>query len=218
MGNDGTRWVALPATLMLVLAAACQGKPGTPGADESAAGSAAATTDTGAMASDTNSIGAPSASTPAKGGLTDAGIVALLDEANKADSAAGAVAAKKATSADVKGFAQLMMAEHHALRVAGEGLAKQLGITPVPPSIDPLAPYAGAEMSALQKTAKGAEFDRTYIDNEVAVHQAVLDLSNQARVTTGTQQLKDLIQAAIPVIQKHLEHAQSLQKQLTPAA
>src|SRR5688572_11939505 len=54
------------------------------------------------------------------GQLSDANIVALLDEANAADSTAGALARDKATSKEVKDFAKLMMAEHHALRVQGQ--------------------------------------------------------------------------------------------------
>jgi putative membrane protein len=150
--------------------------------------------------------------------LTDANIVALLDAANKADSAGGAVASKKATRADVKSFARLMMSEHHALRLQGQQLAKQLGVEPKAPERDPLAPYVASEMKALQSTPKGAEFDRTYIDNEVTIHQAVLDLANQARVTTQTPQLRELIEKAIPIIQKHLDQAQSIQKELTPSA
>jgi putative membrane protein len=166
---------------------------------------------------DTSDTTKPTTTTP-KGGLSDSNIVAILDEANKADSTAGAAALKKATNAQVKAFARLMMAEHHALRVEGQGLAKQLKLTPKPPERDPLAGYTRNEMVALQKTPKGAEFDRTYIDNEVAIHQAVLDFANQARVTTQTPELKELIQKAIPVIQKHLEQAQAVQKQLGPAA
>jgi predicted outer membrane protein len=70
----------------------------------------------------------------------------------------------------------------------------------------------------LQSTPKGAEFDRTYIDNEVTIHQAVLDLANQARVTTQTAELRQLIEKAAPVIRKHLDQATALQKKLTPAA
>ena len=167
-----------------------------------------------------DSAAAPSntAAPAPKSGLSDANIVALLDAANKADSAAGALAAKKATRPEVKDFAKLMMSEHHALRKAGQDLAKQLGVEPKPPEHDPLAPYVASEMKALQTTAKGAEFDRTYIDNEVTIHQAVLDLANQARVTTQTPQLRDLIEKAAPVIRKHLDQAMALQKQLTPAA
>ena len=190
--------------------AACNSSNRKAGSEQSQAASADSSADTAAKSS-----------TPApapQGGLTDANIVALLDAANKADSSAGALAAKKATSADVKAFARLMMSEHHALRAAGQALAKQLGVEPKAPERDPLAPYVANEMKTLQSTAKGAEFDRVYIDNEVSVHQAVLDLANQARVTTQTPQLKELIEKAVPVIRKHLDQATELQKKLSPAA
>jgi len=190
--------------------AACNSSNRKAGSEQSQAASADSSADTAAKSS-----------TPApapQGGLTDANIVALLDAANKADSSAGALAAKKATNGEVKAFARLMMSEHHALRAAGQALAKQLGVEPKAPERDPLAPYVANEMKTLQSTAKGAEFDRVYIDNEVSVHQAVLDLANQARVTTQTPQLKELIEKAVPVIRKHLDQATELQKKLSPAA
>jgi putative membrane protein len=201
--------LAIGLALFLGLSA-CQGGSKT-ARDQSAAATAA--TDTAAVG---RAGGAPAA-TP-KGGLTDSNIVAILDEANKADSAGGALALKKATRPDVKAFAKLMMGEHHALRVEGEQLAKQLNIAPKPPEHDPLAGYIRNEAATLQKTPKGPGFDRTYIDNEVSVHQAVLDFANQARVTTPTPELRALIEKAIPVIRKHLQQAEGIQKQLTPAA
>lgn len=204
----------LPIGLVLLGAlGACKAADQNVARDQSAAATAEAPSDTGAPGANS---GAPAA-TP-KGGLTDANIVALLDAINKADSTGGAVASKKATRAEVKSFAKLMMSEHHALRLQGQQLAKQLGVEPKAPERDPLAPYVASEMKALQSTPKGAEFDRTYIDNEVTIHQALLDMANQARVTTQTPQLRDLIEQAIPVIQKHLDQAQSIQKQLTPSA
>jgi putative membrane protein len=199
--------------LLLALLSACEGADRNVARDQSAAASADTVSDTGAPGATSGAA----AVTP-KSGLTDANIVALLDAANKADSSGGAVASKKATRADVKAFARLMMSEHHALRQQGQQLAKQLGVEPKLPERDPLAPYVASEMKALQSTPKGAEFDRTYIDNEVTIHQAVLDLANQARVTTQTAQLRDLIEKAIPFIRKHLDQAQEIQKQLTPAA
>jgi len=192
--------------------AACSSSNRKAGSEQSQTASADSSADTAAACAS----GAPAAAP--QGGLTDANIVALLDAANKADSSAGALAAKKATNAEVKAFARLMMSEHHALRAAGQALAKQLGVEPKAPERDPLAPYVANEMKTLQSTAKGAEFDRVYIDNEVSVHQAVLDLANQARVTTQTPQLKELIEKAVPVIRKHLDQATELQKKLSPAA
>jgi putative membrane protein len=212
MKNTESGRAMLPVGLiLLVAAAACQGSSSNVARDQSAAASAENPSDTGAA----KKTGAPAA-TPK--GLSDSNIVAILDEANKADSAAGALALKKATRPEVKAFARLMMSEHHALRVAGQQLAKQLSVAPKPPERDPLAGYVRTEAAELQKTPKGPGFDRTYIDHEVSVHQAVLDFANQARVTTQTPQLRALIEKAIPVIRGHLEKAEAIQKQLAPAA
>ena len=148
------------------------------------------------------------------GQLSDANIVALLDEANMADSASGAYAVGKATNPDVKAFAKLMMGEHHALRAQGQKLAKQLNVTPEMPADDPLKPAAASEMAALKAAPKGAQFDRTYIEQEIGIHQAVLDLAGKAHDAAENEQLKKLIEQAKPVIEKHLDRAQEIQKKL----
>jgi putative membrane protein len=180
---------------------------------ETGSAGSASTADT-AMTSASADTGSMSAG---GGQLTDANIVALLDEANKADSASGATASAKATSPAVKQFAKLMMSEHHALRVQGQQLAKKAQITPSAPSNDPLAPLAQQESSTLQSTPKGAEFDRAYIEQEIAVHRAVSDLLDQAKSAAQNEQLKGLITKAQPVIQKHLDQAESIQKKLSPS-
>ena len=198
---------AAVAAGMLVLVAGCKSQRAS---DNAAMGS---DTSSGAMttvAADTSSMAA--GAQPAA--LSDANIVALLDEANMADSALGAYAVTKATSPDVKSFAKLMMGEHHALRAQGQQLAKRLGVTPQMPADDPLKPAADAEMTALKAAAKGADFDRTYIEHEIGIHKAVLDLAGKAHDAAQNEELKKLIEQAGPVIQKHLDHAEQIQKKL----
>jgi putative membrane protein len=162
----------------------------------------------------TASVTAADTAGPSGGRLADVNIVALLDEANVADSAAGALAVKKATNPEVKAFAKLMMGEHHALRAQGRQLAKQLNITPQPPANDPVQPMAKEEATALQSTPKGPEFDRVYIQNEVAAHKAVLDLTKKAHDQAQSEELRKLIEQAQPVIEKHLRLAEDIQKKL----
>jgi putative membrane protein len=157
---------------------------------------------------------APAPAAASTGGLTDANIVALLDEANKADSAAGAYAATKATSPDVKAFAKLMMGEHHALRAQGQQLAQRLNVTPEPPADDPLKPAAESEMTALKAAPKGPQFDRLYIEQEIAAHKLVLDVADKGHDAAQNEELKKLIEQAKPVIQKHLDRAEEIQKKL----
>jgi putative membrane protein len=196
------------AWLATLAAGACKSKPST---TDTGRAEAPATADTGmtgmAAPADTGSM---AASHP----LSDANIVALLDEANKADSAAGAFALGQAADPGVKAFAKLMMGEHHALRVQGLTLAKKLKVTPEAPADDPVAKAGTSEMEALRAAGKGAAFDRAYIDQEVTIHKAVLDLADKAHGDTQNAELKALIEKAKPVIQKHLDRAEELQKSL----
>jgi putative membrane protein len=201
----GAAWVGALA------AAAC--KPRVPNA-ESGRVNAPATTDSAMNKMATGDTLNTSAN---KSTLTDPNIVALLDEANKADSAAGAFAFGKATSPDVKSFAKLMMGEHHTLRVKGEALAKKLNVTPQPPADDPVKTAGESEMTALRSAKKGAMFDSTYIHQEVTIHKAVLELAGKAHDDTKTDELKKLIESAKPIIQKHLDRAEDLQKKLGKA-
>ena len=171
-----------------------------------------ATTDSTAASS--TMAGDTAVAANASGGWSDANIVALLDEANMADSAAGSIASTKGTSAAVRDFGKMMMRDHHALRTQGADLAKKLNVTPAAPADDPVMPMAQNETNTLNTTAKGKDFDKAYIDAEVEVHKAVLDLATKAAGQTQTAELKNLIQKAAPMIQGHLVKAESIQKTL----
>lgn len=186
------------AALALV---ACS-KKGNDRADTTAATSAAAT-DTSAGAGST-----------ASGSWTDDNIFALLDEANAADSAAGALAVTKGTASAVRDYGRRMVRDHHQLRARGEALAKKLKIIPAAPADDPVASAAQKRMDILNATAKGKDFDKAYIDGEVEIHKSVLELATQAARQTQNTELKNLIQKAAPVIRDHLDLAESVQKSL----
>jgi putative membrane protein len=201
------------ATSMILAAlCGCKGQDKQDMGTRSETGTTPATSDT--MASTMSSDTASTSGAASSGGLTDANIVGLLDEANMADSAAGAYAVGKATNAQVKAFAKLMMGEHHALRAQGQQLARRLNVTPELPASDPLKPAAQSEMTALKAAPKGAQFDRTYIEQEIGIHKAVLDLASKAHDAAQNADLKKLIEKAKPVIQKHLDRAESIQKSL----
>ncbi|HUR93028.1 MAG TPA: DUF4142 domain-containing protein [Gemmatimonadales bacterium] len=183
-------------------------------AGETGATGSMATADTAAGAmSDSGSMSAGSTSA-----MTDANIMALLDEANKADSSSGALAATKGTSPDVKAYGKLMMKDHHKMRVEGTQLAQKQKIDPSPPANDPVATMAREEATALQSAQKGADFDRTYIEQTIAGHQSVLDLLERSAGSTTNPQIKALIEKARPEVQEHLTKAQAIQQKLSPSA
>ena len=157
---------------------------------------------------------ATSAMTPAAPALTDANIVALLDGANATDSSAGSIAAAKATSAEVKSFGRDMMRDHHALRVAGQNLAKKLNVTPQMPAGDNSAAAAATWQDSLNTMPRGAAWDKAYISHEVTYHEAVLTTAQAGLAAAQNAELKALIEKAAPNIQAHLEHAKQIQSKL----
>jgi putative membrane protein len=149
--------------------------------------------------------------------LTDVNIVALLDEANAGDSAMGKLASTKGTSASVKEFGRDMARDHHKLREAGQAVAKKENLAPQAPSNDTLATASAKMQDNMTSMAKGKDWDKAYIDNEVAVHQSVLNLLQTASTAAQDTSLKALITKAQPTIQAHLEKAQSIQSKLAAA-
>jgi putative membrane protein len=183
--------------------AACSKKDNS--AVDTTGASSTTATDTSAMAASSTSTG---------GTWSDANILALLDEANAADSSEGAIAATKGTSAAVRNFGKQMVADHHKMRVQGQALAKKLNLTPTPPADDNIVSDAQKEIDNLNSTAKGKDFDKAYIDGQVDDHKKVLDLAVKAMGQAQSTELKNLIQKATPTVQSHLDKAEAIQKTL----
>ncbi len=146
--------------------------------------------------------------------LSDANILALLDHAHEADSSAGALASRKATSERVKEFARTMTADPHRLRRQGVDLARKLGVTLQPPPEDPITPLAHGEMDALRVAERGLDFDLTYVRQEIEGHGRVLDLVGEAHEAAGNAELKALIEQTRPVIEGHLRQVRAIEQEL----
>lgn len=172
-----------------------------------------AATDTGIVADTGMGAMADTGMAPAPG-LSDANIVYILDGANHLDSMAGSVAVTKGTAADVRDYGRMMMRDHHILRQSGDSLAKKLGVTPEAPPGDTHVADVQKTMSMLNSAAKGKDFDKAYIDNEVVYHQAVLQTATTAMQAAQNPELKNLIQKAAPLIQAHYDQAKAIQAKM----
>ena len=146
--------------------------------------------------------------------LSDANIVYILDGANHLDSMAGSVAATKGTAGDVRDFGRMMMRDHHILRQSGDSLAKKLGVTPEAPAGDTHAADVQKTMAMLNSAAKGKDFDKAYVDNEVIYHQELLQTATTAMGAAQNPELKSFIQKAAPNIQAHYDRAKAIQTKM----
>ena len=71
------------------------------------------------------------------------------------------------------------------------------------------------ESAATLQATTGANFDRAYIDREVAYHEAVLDALDKTLVPSAQNaELKALMVKVRPAFVAHLEHERRLQTSL----
>jgi len=148
-------------------------------------------------------------------GVTDPQIAAIVVTANQVDIDAGKVAETRATNADVKQFGQMMVTSHAGVNQQATELVTRLKVTPENnPTSQSLK--SGGEMNVAHlKTLSGAEFDKAYVDHEVAYHQQVLDAIDKTLIPgAANSELKALLVKVRPAIAAHLQHAKVLQTSL----
>lgn len=103
--------------------------------------------------------------------------------------------------AKVRQFAQMMIKDHTKSTNDVKAAAKQAGVTPPPPTLQP----DQARMVAELRQARGEARDRLYITQQKAAHEKALAL-HQGYAQTGTAApLKAVAAQTAPVVQHHLE-------------
>lgn len=120
-----------------------------------------------------------------------------------------ALAATKASSADVKALAAQISADH---KTAGEEL-KAAAAASSPP-FTPLASLNAKQKTDLDalKGLTGAEFDRLYVTQQIAAHQEAVQILTSYAAGGASPQLKDFAAKVLPTVQGHLDKLDALPK------
>lgn len=148
-------------------------------------------------------------------GPSDAQIAGIVVTANQIDVDAGKLAKAQSSNKEVQDFAQQMITDHTAVNKQAAALAGKLGVKPQDSDTSKSLKQAAAEATKKLKGLKGAQFDKAYVDNEVAYHQQVLDAIDKVLIPSAQNaELKGLITKVRPAIAAHLEHAKHLQASL----
>lgn len=141
----------------------------------------------------------------AKKGAEDAKLLRDLAEANLAEVQAGKVALEKASSGEVKKFAQHMVDDHGKMLKELQTLAqsKQVKLPQSP---------AAKHQAALKKLhgASGEAFDKAYMQQMVKDHEQALKLAQGASKKARDAEIKAAAQKAAPEIEQHLQMARKI--------
>ena len=187
--------------------AACQ-KQAASSSDQAAASSAAS--DTAAVAG--SSAAAASSATPAVASAPAApDFVAMAAASDMFEIQAAKIAQKRSKNADVKAFAKMMVADHTKSTAMIKKAVADSGKDIKPPAA--LPDDKAALIDALNK-ASDADFDKTYVDQQVKAHQDALMLMTSYSMSGDTPALKDAAGMITPVVQMHLDKIMSIQASL----
>ena len=145
-------------------------------------------------------------------GWSDGQIVAFAAAANNGEISEGTLAQTKATNSAVKAFAREMVADHKAMLAEGKAFASKNNVTldSTKSDVSDLMKESQDELKELTDKAKGADWDKDFIEHEIDAHKKVLEkLQNAAQATTNPE-LKDMMTKAKGKVQQHLTKAEDI--------
>jgi len=125
----------------------------------------------------------------------------------------GKLAAERASNAEVKAFAQMMVRDH---QIAGDELKQAATATNV--QVNPPAEPDGDHKDAQEELAKlsGPEFDRKYMNKMVDEHEeAVSEVEKKA--DSENAQVRQWATKTLPKLREHLAQAKQIKETLDKA-
>jgi putative membrane protein len=143
---------------------------------------------------------------------TDPQIVGIVETAADIDINYAKLALSKARDKQVRDFAQQMITDHSAVQKSVINVASKLNVTPADsPTSDSLKAQAQQTLEKL-RGLKGKAFEKSYVDNEVSYHEAVINATKTVLIPSAQNaELKSALQGAEPLFEGHLAHAERVQ-------
>jgi putative membrane protein len=136
---------------------------------------------------------------------TDANFAQKAATSGLAEVQAAKLAEQKASSPEVKQFARQMEKDHTAANQELMQIAKGKGIAP---PTEPDSAHKAAEQKMAQLS--GAQFDQQYMQGQLADHKETVALFQKEASSGQDPQLKGFAQKYLPILQHHLEMAESI--------
>lgn len=194
------RWIAAGCVALL---AACGGNENTSGTPETnTTGTAQSVQQTTPEAATTTGItgGTSSSASPEEKEFVANAGMSGLSEVQLAN-----LALQNGESADVKAFAQRMVADHSKSNAELSQLATAKGLV-LP------AELAGTHQQGLEhlQGLTGAEFDRAYMQHMVSDHNTALQLFQNGAAQAKDPEIKAFATKTIPILQEHARMAQQV--------
>lgn len=144
--------------------------------------------------------------------MQDPQVASIVSTSDSVEVAISQLAMEKATSPQVREFAQRMVRDHNASRLQSKQLFTGLGLVPLThPTAQQIATNGERAMNDLQGQS-GAAFDRAFIDFQVTHHETMLGALDNTMIPVTTQdEMETLLRSMRTAIAAHLQQARQIQ-------
>ncbi len=147
--------------------------------------------------------------------LTDPEIASVAVVANQIDIDFAKIAMNKSKNKEVLDFASRMVEDHTAVINQAVALVTKLKVVPKDNAVSKSLLDQAAETKAKLKKLTNKNFDKFYVENEVAFHKQVIGAVNTLLIPQSQNgELKELLSNVVPALEVHLGHAEMLQKKM----
>ena len=143
-------------------------------------------------------------------GLPQADVAGIVMTANEGEVQQGQAAASRASSAEVRSFAQMMVTDHtNALNMARDHFSRA-GVTPGENATTQCLRENSRGTITNLATYSGSAFDRAYIQSQVDLHQWLLTALDNSLIPSTAGATRTLLETQRASVAAHLDHARRL--------
>ncbi len=144
--------------------------------------------------------------------LTNAQIIGVLLGANSSEITEASLVAAKTGNANVRAFADRMVADHTDARREIQELADRRNIQAQPSRVSQHIEQATQDQTAEIQRRSGSDLDQQYMRHEVAEHRELLNTIDRELVpSTNDPEIRAALAKTRTVVQAHLEHARNVE-------
>jgi putative membrane protein len=148
--------------------------------------------------------------------MSDAEVLGIYIQVNGFDVETALLGRAQASSSAVRDLAAQVSSDHLGVRQAAFDLAAKCKVSPVLPSNRDVAAIEHGRAMTKLTALKGTEFDKAYLQHEVAFHRAAIDAVRQVLQPSATcPALKAHFKEILPALEHHLSATEGLARELT---
>jgi predicted outer membrane protein len=150
------------------------------------------------------------------GRVTPAGILSQLYIANTTEIELANLAAKQATSPEVRRIARKLATDHGKNREQLRALAQKLSVSLDPSAVGNISAADSAAPPPELQNRSGSDFDRALLVHEIKEHRKNIEkIRSQLLPAAPNDQVKTYLQKTLSEMQDHLADLEQVQEQIS---